>query len=726
MAARGSKLCLAAGILFGLAMGQAAPTLSTIQDMLYNVDGTPFNGFLLIDSSSFQAPDLSNIAAQSLAAPIVNGVVLVQLVPNGSGSNYSVRYTSNGKIQFQETWVVPASTTPLTLGDVRSTPGSSTSGSGSGSGTTPPPADTAQVTESGVVNLMADLAARPVKGPGYAPSSAAYIDANGNLAAVAGSTDDCVHVDGTSGPCGTAGSGSTGPGFVDGETPAGLINGSNTVFTLANTPSPAVSLAVYRNGLLQAQTVDYAISGNTITFASGSTPQAGDIVTASYRLADSGNPQGLAGGALAGQYPNPTLGPGVVSDSNVAEFAGIEESKLALNYPTHSNANDPTAGQKAALAGTAGTPSASNLFVTSQDSRLADARQPLGHALLGAAHTDTSAATPVRGDVIVAQGTPALWARLPIGQANRCLMSNGSDAVWNTCLYTGFPAGSIPFVDANGNLAQNSFSLLWDNTNRKLSVGNNAGGSTLYVWDSRISTGLTALTVQAGQGQGTNPLQQWLDASANQLARVDPDGRITGTTFRAASSAARAAWQDAGSAIDPGTRTDGDAWFNTTSLASKTAEGGHIHATPQVLCGSTGAGTNSTALVPLGTCTVPTGFLQPGDRVEIRFDYSHEGSGTAFTFEVLWGGTTLVSRMAVAGETTLGGNADAGINTSGAQWHIQTWGAVLGLAASAGTAQDSLAAPLTVSFLGSMAGATSETVTLRNFTVVRYPAQQNP
>ena len=42
------------------------------------------------------------------------------------------------------------------------------------------------------------------------------------LAAVAGSTDDCVHVDGTAGPCGTAGSGSMGPGFVDGETPAGL------------------------------------------------------------------------------------------------------------------------------------------------------------------------------------------------------------------------------------------------------------------------------------------------------------------------------------------------------------------------------------------------------------------------------------------------------------------------------------------------------------------------
>jgi hypothetical protein len=86
----------------------------------------------------------------------------------------------------------------------------------------------------------------------------------------------------------------------------------------------------------------------------------------------------------------------------------------------------------------------------------------------------------------------------------------------------------------------------------------------------------------------------------------------------------------------------------------------------------------------------------------------------------------LVSRTAAAGESAIGGHAEAGIHSSGAQWDAQSWGAALALSGLAGTAQDSLAAPLTVSFLGSMAGATSETVTLRNFTVLRYPAQQNP
>ena len=48
-------------------------------------------------------------------------------------------------------------------------------------------------------------------------------------AAVGADPGECVRVDGTAGPCG-----SLGPGFVDGETPAGLISGTNAVFTLAD------------------------------------------------------------------------------------------------------------------------------------------------------------------------------------------------------------------------------------------------------------------------------------------------------------------------------------------------------------------------------------------------------------------------------------------------------------------------------------------------------------
>jgi hypothetical protein len=51
---------------------------------------------------------------------------------------------------------------------------------------------------------------------------------------------------------------------------------------------------------------------------------------------------------------------------------------------------------------------------------------------------------------------------------------------------------------------------------------------------------------------------------------------------------------------------------------------------------------------------------------------------------------------------------------------------VLAASFSAGSAGDSIAAPITVALDGRMAAATSDTVTLRNFTVIRYPAQANP
>lgn len=70
--------------------------------------------------------------------------------------------------------------------------------------------------------------------------------------------------------------------FVDKETPTGSINGSNTTFTLANTPTSG-SEHVYLNGILQESGAgnDYTISGATITYLSA--PQTGDRLRVSYR-----------------------------------------------------------------------------------------------------------------------------------------------------------------------------------------------------------------------------------------------------------------------------------------------------------------------------------------------------------------------------------------------------------------------------------------------------------
>ena len=699
----------------------AVPPLTTIQDVLYKADGTAFSGTLFIEWKSFEAVDYSTIATHSLTVPVINGVLRLQLVPTTNATppaTYTVRYSSDGRIQFTEVWAVPPNSGPLKLKDVRVA--SSTQPGGE-----PPPPPPGQIQETDVVGLVEDLAIRPVKGTSYAPSRAAYIGASGALEAVSGNVTDCVRVDGSSGACG--GGGGTGPGFVDGEAPAGLINGSNVTFTLANTPSPAASLALYRNGLLQRPGADYTLSSNIITFGTLATPQPGDLLQGFYRQAEAAAPLGEAGGALTGSYPAPQLAEGVVSDYNVAANAGIQESKLALNYPTHPSAHDPTAEQKAALGGTSGAPSATNGYVTSQDPRLADARTPAGHGLLGASHNDTTAGTPLRGDLVVAQGaSPTSWKRLALGPANRCLISNGSDAVWNACLFTGFSPGAVPFVDSEGNLAQNAGRLGWDNSSRRLAVGNNLGLTTLYVYDAAPGVGVTGLTVRAGQNQGAQPLVSWQSATGAEVGYVEAGGTVVGASFRAAGSATRAAWQETGTAADPSTRNDGDSWYNSGQQARKGAAAGRVHTQPQVLCSSTGASTSATSSTRLGSCAFPGNFLRPGDRVDIRFDYSHEGTETGFTIEVRWGGSPIVTRGALMEESQVTGKADGGIHAEGAQWSVQSWGATLGFAAGVGTLSDSLADPLTIDFLAHLDGPTSETVTLRNFTVVRYPAQANP
>jgi hypothetical protein len=407
----------------------AAPPLTVIQDVLYKADGTPFHGSLTISWTSFQAVDHTTVLQQQTTVVVVNGILQVQLVPTTTANpaaTYTVVYNSDGRIQFTESWAVPSSVTPLHVNDVRiSTVGSSTGSVG---------ADTGTIPENTVIGLLSDLGARPLKGPGYAAGRVAWSNPSGAIETVTGTPTDCVHVDGSSGPCG-----GVPPGFVDGEDPAGVVDGSNVGFTLSAVPNPATSLALYRNGVLQEAGVDYTLSANNLVFVTASTPQPGDMVTASYRVA-----------------------------------------------------------------GTATT--------------------------------------------------------------------------------------TIPQMYTN----------------------------------------------------------------------------------------------------------------------------------PQILCSGLGGGTNSSALSSIGSCVIPGGFLGAGDRVEIRFNFEHQGSAGGFTFAIQWGATTVMARTGSPSDAQIAGRIDAALTATGAQLSNESWGTSLPFAAGLGASLIDYTAGIVVNFQG-MTSLSAETLTLRNFTVTRFP-----
>jgi hypothetical protein len=145
-----------------------------------------------------------------------------------------------------------------------------------------------------------------------------------------------------------------------------------------------------------------------------------------------------------------------------------------------------------------------------------------------------------------------------------------------------------------------------------------------------------------------------------------------------------------------------------------------------VICSSAGSSTSATSLTSLGTCTIPAGLLGSGDRIEIQYQFVHTGTTSGFTGQINWGSTTVLSRTPVAAETALAGRTTLGIGSGSQVWNGESWGNALSFAASVGSAAQNTVQNLTISFLGEMAGSTSDTVNLGSFTVIRYPAQSNP
>lgn len=85
---------------------------------------------------------------------------------------------------------------------------------------------------------------------------------------------------GSSGSGGTSAPVVDGQNLVSGEVPAGVIDGVNTIFTLAHTPISG-TLAVFINGLGEFLNVDYAVNGTQLIFVVA--PTVGSSLIVNYR-----------------------------------------------------------------------------------------------------------------------------------------------------------------------------------------------------------------------------------------------------------------------------------------------------------------------------------------------------------------------------------------------------------------------------------------------------------
>jgi len=288
------RLATAIGFFLLPAFVSAQPPLTTVQDVVYRADGTRFQGSVAVRWGTFTTADRSIVPASEISVPVVNGVLRVRLVPTTNASprvQYTVRYNGDGRTQATEYWSVPQSASALKVADVRTT---TTAGDD-----TLVSIDT-QIQLADVTGLNDALAVRPVRATDYVANHVLMVNPAGELQSILGADEDCIRVDGSTGACGSASA--SGPQFVDGETPQGAVDGFNSSYSLGGSPFPTGSLQLFRNGLLQKSEMDYNLVNSSIVFNSGSVPQTGDVLVASYRSVPSG-PTDLPG-FVDGEVPS--------------------------------------------------------------------------------------------------------------------------------------------------------------------------------------------------------------------------------------------------------------------------------------------------------------------------------------------------------------------------------------------------------------------------------------
>jgi hypothetical protein len=140
----------------------------------------------------------------------------------------------------------------------------------------------------------------------------------------------------------------------------------------------------------------------------------------------------------------------------------------------------------------------------------------------------------------------------------------------------------------------------------------------------------------------------------------------------------------------------------------------------QILCSSSGITTAAASFSSLGSCDVPATALKPGDRIEVRFNFVHTGSASAFDLQINWGSTSILARHGSTQDAAVAGQADAAVSATGAQLTVQSWGTVLPFLPA--ILSSPVQSGVKVDLRGQVTTAGHDTIGLSNYTVLRYPA----